>query len=183
MPAVSSEVRNAIAERAREGATITQIAQELKVSRTTVYKSLTVIDDWNEWIKAKSQNIRKLAYNAVEKGVSRSDANAARLGLEWLKLTDFAVAHGDTYTINADQVLMAGHSLLPSANPVRPQLTDSIDVANVAAASAPTEAPTKAPPSDIGLSCQANFSQFSTADLEAELLRRRSEVPEVLDAQ
>jgi Helix-turn-helix domain of resolvase len=171
MPAqVSTDLRNTILQRQREGATISLIAKELGISRPTVYKTLAVIDNWEAWVKDKSHNITRLAYNCVERGLERGDS---KLGLDWLKTTVFSQPAGDKYTIHADQVLMAGHSLLPSAanasaNPVRPQLPDSIEVASVAAASTPTEAPTKAPPGDISLSCDTQFLENTDS---SELIR------------
>jgi Helix-turn-helix domain of resolvase len=170
---VSTDLRNTILQRQREGASISLIAKELGISRPTVYKTLAAIDNWDSWVKDKSHNITRLAYNCVERGLERGDS---KLGLDWLKTTVFSQPSGDKYTIHADKVLLAGHALLPSANPGPVQVTDSIAVSSSAGTAQATEAPTKAAGSDIDLSIQtnfsANFSQFSTADLQAELARR-----------
>lgn len=164
-------MRDTILARQREGATISVIAKELGVSRPTVYKALSIVDNWESWVKDKSSNITRLAYNCVERGLERGDA---RLGLDWLKCTVFSPERGDTYNINADQVLVTGTAMMPSRTV--PSSTTSAVLDVLPAVATGTEAGANPTPNDIGLSSHTNFSQFSTPDLIAELARRGVEV-------
>lgn len=162
--AVSTELQNTILQRQRDGATIVQIAQELGISRTTVYKSLTVVDNWEAWVADKSKNIRRLAYNAVERGLSKGDA---RLGLEWLKLTDLAVTPGDTYHVKGDVTMNTMTAMLPS-----PASSASTTSTPSPAGTTGTEAAANLPSVSTSISCHLNFSQISDNDLLTELERR-----------
>jgi len=175
---VSSELQSTILQKQRDGATITQIAQELGLSRTTVYKSLSAVDNWDSWVKDKSNNIKRLAYNAVEKGLSRQDARAASLGLDWLKLTDLAPQQGDRYLVAGDMHVSQAVNLLPSTP--SPASTASTAMTTSATSSpngtSTTEAPEKVASCSTDVPCHKNFADFSLAELEAEVARRKSQV-------
>jgi Homeodomain-like domain len=196
MPAVT-ELRTPPATQANvialyaQGTSKRKIARELSIDKNTVDSIIRAYGQDQASSVNRVKQLVPIAYDALEKGLKSGDA---KLGLDFLKVTDLSEqAHGPTYTIHADQVLMAGHSLLPSAanasaNPVRPQLADSIEVASVAVGSAPTEAPAKAPPSEIGLSCDTNFLENTDSSelirvLESRGFRIAAPTPAVPHAQ
>lgn len=170
MPALSTDTQNAILQRQRDGASITQIAQELGLSRTTVYKSLNSVGQWEEWLKDKSQNINRLALNAVEKSVQRGNAQVA---MQWLTRT--LLAADPSVTVAGDVTVQQHLTLLPSTTSTpSTAMTTSTAGTTGTAGTAATEAAAKSPGSDIGLSSHTNFSQFSLAELEAEVARRKA---------
>lgn len=154
-----------------QGTSKRQIARELGIDKNTVMAILKAFRQDQPDADSQIEQITPLAYTAVKTALSKGDG---RIGMEWLKQTVFSQPPGDKYTIHADKVLMAGLALLPQAKAKAQQPTDNTQVSEQPALAAPTEAPAKAAPSDISLSSHPNFSQISTADLEAELLRRRS---------
>jgi AcrR family transcriptional regulator len=175
MPAASIELRDTVLQRQRDGATITQIAQELGVSRPTIYKSLAIVDNWEAYLKDKSTNIKRLAYDAVERGLMRRDAKASQLGLDWLKLTDLAPSTGSSYHVHGDVSLTQAIGYVPSPSGTlstpSPLSTPSQPGTAV---STGTEAAAKPTGNDISVSNHENFLEtVSDEQLAAELERRR----------
>lgn len=138
-----------------------QIARELGVHRSAVTNVLARYGQNVPKNTNKVQSLVPIAYDALEKGLRSGDA---KLGLDFLKCTDLAETKGNTYTINADNVLMSGIDMMPLKS--MPSLAPATG----------TEAGANPTPNDIGLSSRTNFSpnlaDTSTEDLLAELARR-----------
>jgi len=190
MPDVNT-LKTEILARQRRDMPITQIAQELGVSRGTVYKHLTLVDDWEAYVNDKSRNINRLALIAVEKAVSKGNSMVA---MQWLTRTLLAPESSQVTHINGDVHVSQAVQLLPvaastpsttitsgtpsSASTASTAMTTSTTGTDAASG---TEAAAKPPGSDMSLSLHPNFSNFSDEQLEQELARRRS--ARVVDAE
>jgi hypothetical protein len=168
MPAVAQPIKppvvqgNVIALYA-QGQSKRRIAKDLGIARATVDSILQRYSQ-NEPISAsRVQQLIPLAYDAVETGLRRGDA---RIGMDFLKATDLATDRSvDVQIKDATFNTLVTHIPAATSTPSSTSMTSSTE-------STATEAAAKPPGADVGLSSHTNFSQFSTADLLAELARR-----------
>jgi len=143
------------------------IARELGIDRKTVDNVLEVYQaDQPNY----AETIRKLTTKAFVRidEVIDKDTDTSKWLLE---RTALAPVGQPTVNVAGDLSLTQAIGLVPTSpstasTPCQPSLSST----------APTEAAAKPPGLEMGLSIQTNFSQFSTAELRAELARREAEV-------
>lgn len=178
MPAVAASIKPPVVQGDvialfTQGASKRSIAKQLQIDRATVDRILKSYGQNQPVSASRVQQLVPLAYDALEKGLRDKDA---RLGLDFLKTTELAERRGDTFTFTGDNVLVQAVGMLPS--------TTSTAESTERTGAGATEAAAKPGPAEVGLSLHPNFSQFSLAELEAEVARRKSQLieAEVSDA-
>jgi len=139
------------------------------VSRGTVYKHLTLVDDWEAYVNDKSRNINRLALIAVEKAVSKGNSMVA---MQWLTRTLLAPESSQVTHINGDVHVSQAVQLLPvaastpsttitSGTPSSASTAMTTSTTSSPDSTGPTEAAAKPPGSDMSLSLRKNIFDFS----------------------
>src|SRR5208282_2999530 len=163
----SPQIQGAVIALRTTGKSKRKIAAELGIHRVTVDKILAFHRTDEQAVPVAAPDYAKIVQNSlVPKALNRieqvlpNDTDTARYVLD---NTVFKQVSGPNYTVNADQVLMAGIDLMPrSSQPSQPSTDDRLlDVTPVSATA--TEAATKPPSGDIGLPNHTNFSENFSA--------------------
>jgi len=171
--AIAPARRDAVIALRSQGHSILQISKRLRMGRSTIDAILS------RSILAQDGSIREHVERIVPKALQSIESKVLTDGNLAMRFVEYALPH-DAQSINVNMGdgsrLAIATGLLPG--PSTPMSTSTTESTGSAVSTGPTEAPANMPSPAIAIGSPTNFSQFSTADLEAELERRHSRVIE-----
>jgi len=168
--AIAPARRDAVIALRSQGHSILQISKRLRMGRSTIDAILS------RSILAQDGSIREHVERIVPKALQSIESKVVTDGNLAMRFVEYALPH-DAQSIN---VSMGDGSRLAIATGLLPVGTSTTESTGTPVSTGPTEAPANLGDGAIAIashenfSPSTNFSQFSTAQLEAELARRRA---------
>ena len=146
-----------------QGTSKRKIAKELSIDRATVDRIIKGYGQDQPLAANRVKRITPLAYDAVEKALTKGDA---RIGMDWLKATDLAPQSAPQYRVEGDMHVSQAVNLLP------PSSTTDATSSTMSTSTAGTEAAAKHPVNATCIPSHENFSQIPDSVILAEYQRR-----------